>query len=184
MFSFGTPEKEADNPNQYLSAGKSVRFGQSPSDMGISPIEEEAETKPKKKKRTKGKYVPKSANERLIDVKNATWDTKAKLAMHGKNMQGKVLYALGPQEAYIVDKIFDKEQNLNEIGTLSHEGEKTLQKKPQREYTVTMDTGYNNELQGSKSNVTPSMRNQLYEDMHKEHEIVVSSPKKYPRNAE
>ncbi len=182
MFSFGTPERASQEKQQYLSAGRSVRFGQSPSDMPISPIEEESHVRTKKKK--KSKYVPKSANERLIDVKNSTWQTKAKLASQGKNLKGKVLYSLGPQEAYIVDKTFDKDMNLNEMGALSHEGEKVVQKKPQKEYTVTMDTGYNNELKESKSNITPTMRNRLYEDMHKEHEIVVSSPKKYPRIAQ
>ena len=83
MFSFGTPDKEQEiAASQMMSAGKSVRFGQSPSEMAISPIEEEQPRKAKKK--SKAKYVPKSANERLIDVKNATWKTKSKLVMGGK----------------------------------------------------------------------------------------------------
>lgn len=84
MFSFGTPSKDQEgDASQMMSAGKSVRFGQSPSDMPISPIEEEQRPKSKKKK-SKAKYGPKSANERLIDVKNATWKTKSKLVLGGK----------------------------------------------------------------------------------------------------
>jgi len=82
MFSFGTPDKDRRGNENLASAGKSVRFGLSPSDFAGSPIEEEDERKSSNKRKLKSKNIPKSANSRLIDVKNSTWNTKNKMAMN------------------------------------------------------------------------------------------------------
>lgn len=184
MFSFGTPDKERHGNENLASVGKSVRFGLSPSDFAGSPIEEEKVAKSKIHKKKQEKFIPKGPNTRLIDVKNSTWKTKNELSMNARHLDGKMLYTLGPNEAYIVDKTFDRDMNILELGYLSHKGEEVLQKKAQKEFTVTMETGYNNEHGESRSRVTPSMRNSLHEAMHEEHKIVINSPKKYPREAQ
>jgi len=179
MFSFGTPARLREGEDNLNSEGRSVHFQQTPVNMAGSPIEPESMVKTEKK--GKSKFIPKSPNMRLIDIKNSTWKTKNQLAANARHLDRKMLYTVGPNEAYVVDRTFDKDMNFLELGAMSHEGEELVKKQPQREYTVTLHSGYDNEHAGSKSKVSPSMRNKLYEDMAKEHEIVVSSPKKYPR---
>ena len=126
-------------------------------------------------------YPCKGPNSRLIDIKNSTWRTKLEMSNQGTNLFNKMLYTLGPREAYVVDKTFDREMNFLALGQLSHDGELVCKKKGDRQYVVDLETGYNNEHAQSKSKITNEMRSKLYEDMGKEHEVVVSSPTKYPR---
>jgi hypothetical protein len=182
MFSFGTPAKSNQYATQYMdSAGRSVHFAQSPQEMGASPIEAKMTKSASQGDMLYASYPCKTPNSRLIDIKNATWRTKNQMWHHGRHLGNKMLYTVGPREAYVVDKTFDREMNFLQLGQLSHEGELLAKKREAREYTVSMDNGYNNEHKDSKSKVTPEMRAQLYEDMGKEHEEVVSSPTKYPR---
>ena len=51
----------------------------------------------------------------------------------------------------------------------------------QRDYVVNLHTGYNNEHVHSKSSVSHDMRRKLFEEMDDEHEVVLTSPKKYRR---
>ena len=182
MFSFGTPDKSNQYATQYMdSAGRSVHFAQSPAEMGASPIEAKMNRSASQPKTLYASYPCKSPNGRLIDIKNATWRTKNQMWHHGRHLGDKMLYTVGPREAYVVDKTFDRDMNFLQLGKLSHAGEMLANKREAREYTVSMDTGYNNEHAQSKSKVTPQMRSQLYDDMSKEHEVVVSSPTKSPR---
>ena len=183
MFSFGTPARDREGQPQFHSEGRSVHFQQSPDQMGASPIEGQEVTKTTIKAK-KSKFIPKSPNMRLIDMKNSTWKTKNQMAANAKHLNRKMLYSIAPGQAYVVDKTFDAEMNFLELGTISNEGENIMNKQPQREITVNMHEDYANEHAESKSKVTNTMRDQLYEDMNKEHEIVVSSPKKYPRETQ
>jgi hypothetical protein len=114
-------------------------------------------------------------------MKNATWNTKSTLRENGNTSAGKLLYSVGPKEAYVVDKTFDRDMNFLELGELSHDGEQIFQKRHDRDYVVNIHTGYNNEHAQSKSSVTHEMRRKLFEEMNDEHEVVLTSPKKYRR---
>lgn len=168
---------------EYLnSAGKSVHFMQSPQDIGSSPIEDHVYRKSVSPNKSLYEGYPlKSPNGRLIDIKNSTWRTKYEMANHGRHLQGKMLYTIGPREAYVVDRIFDRDMNYYDLGRFSHDGEMICRKTGEKEYYVDLETGYNNELAGSKSKITPEMRERLQHQMNQEHEIIVTSPKKYQR---
>jgi hypothetical protein len=182
MFSFGTPSKDRIGSEFLNSAGKSVNFMQSPQDFGKSPIESDEYRKTMSpSKSLYDNYPCKGPNQRLIDIKNSTWKTKSELANHGKHLQGKMLYTLGPREAYVVDKIFDKETNYYDLGKLSHGGEMIYRQTGDKTYNIEHETDYNNEHDGSISKITKEMRERLHDEMTKEHEIVLSSPKKYQR---
>lgn len=64
------------------------------------------------------------------------------MSYHGRHLDNKMLYTIGPREAYVVDKLFDREMNYLKLGELSHEGEILCQKKGKREYVVDIDHGY------------------------------------------
>jgi hypothetical protein len=129
-------------------------------------------------------YPKKSANERLIDMKNSTWKTKETVHHQGRvNMQNKLLYNVGPREAYVVDKTFDGDMNFLGLGDLSHEGELIVKRRPAPEYYVEVDSKYENEHKDSKSRITREMRNKLMEDMNGEHNYIIDSPNKYRRAA-
>lgn len=182
LFSFGTPAKEGQGRDHLTSAGKSVHFLGSPEDMGQSPIgEHKISRSASTGKDIYDTYPCKSPNARLIDIKNSTWRTKLEMANHGRHLGNKMLYTIGPREAYVVDRTFDKDMNYLALGKLSHEGEQVFSKRGDREYVVSLETGYNNEHAKSKSRITNEMRSKLYDDMYKEHDEVVSSPTKYPR---
>lgn len=150
---------------------------QTPQDIGNSPIEEHLSPS---RSLYEG-YPCKSANGRLIDIKNSTWRTKYEMAKKGGHLQGKMLYTIGPREAYVVDQLFDREMNYYDLGRLSHDGEMIFRKTEEKTYYVDLETGYNNELSNSKSKITPEMRAKLHDQMAQEHEIIVTSPKKYQR---
>lgn len=182
QFSFGTPQKEDRNQRTFISpiSGDTVYYIKSPedgnphSDQVLKKVDETS-------KSVFSNYPWKSPNERLIDMKNATWNTKSTLKTHGNTSAGKLLYSVGPKEAYVVDKTFDRDMNFLELGQLSHDGELIFQKRHDRDYVVNIHSGYNNEHAQSKSNVTHEMRRKLFEEMNDEHDIVLTSPKKYRR---
>lgn len=183
IFSFGTPAKETSQyPRVTPSAGKTVRFMGSPDEMGRSPEGQEFQRPASVGRGVYDNYPCKSPNERLIDIKNSTWKTKKEMAFHGRHLDGKLLYTVGPREAYVVDKTFDREMNFLKLGQLSHDGELVFRKQGERQYVTEVGgDDYRGQHAGSRSNVTNEMRSKLYEDMFKEHEVVLSSPKKYPR---
>lgn len=187
MFSFGTPAKQtAAYSHISPNTGKTVRFINSPDELASSPGQEQEQKVNRSVSPKKGVYADypyKSPNARLIDIKNSTWRTKLQMSTHGRHLGNKMLYTVGPREAYVVDKLFDKEMDYLKLGELSHEGEQVSQKKGQQDYVVDIETGYNNEHANKKSKISNEARMQLYDDMTKEHDIVVSSPKKYPRKA-
>ena len=124
LYSFGTPGKETQSRYNVTSGGKSVRFIGSPDDMGRSPIEPKSMTRTASAgKGVYANYPWKSPNERLIDIKNSTWKTKLEMSNHGRHLGNKLLYTVGPREAYVVDKTFDREMNFLTLGKLSHDGE-------------------------------------------------------------
>lgn len=185
LYSFGTPARDAQSRYNITSGGKSVRFMGSPDDMGRSPIDPNSTARPASARAGVYKNYPwKCPNERLIDHKNATWRTKAEMSMHGRHLGNKLVYTLGPREAYVVDKTFDSNMNFLQLSQLSHDGETVFQKKGERTHSYNLESGYNNEHAGSQSRVTNEMRSKLYEDMNEEHDIVMSSPKKYPRKGQ
>ena len=114
-------------------------------------------------------------------MKNSSWNTKNTLKTHGTLNNDKMLYAVGPKEAYVVEKTFDRDMNFLELGQLSHDGELVFKKNHEKDYIVTIHTGYNNEHAQSKSNVTNEMRSKLFAEMYDEHEAVITSPTKYKR---
>lgn len=96
-------------------------------------------------------------------------------------MDKKILYNVGPREAYVVDKTFDGDLNFLQLSKFSHDGELIIKRRPATEYVVSIDTNYEGEHQNSRSRVTHEMRRKLFSDMNDEHEFIVSSPKKYRR---
>jgi len=182
QFTFGTPEKEDSNQRTFISpiSGDTAYYIKSPEDEKSYP-DNTLKKADITSKSVYSNYPWKSPNERLIDMKNATWNTKSTLKTHGNTSAGKMLYSVGPKEAYVVDKTFDRDMNFLELGQLSHDGELIFQKRHDRDYVVNIHSGYNNEHAQSKSNVTHEMRRKLFEEMNDEHDIVLTSPKKYRR---
>lgn len=127
-------------------------------------------------------YPCKSPNARLIDIKNSTWKTKHTLQNQGNLRGNKLLYTVGPMEAYVVDKTFDRDMNFLELGQLSHDGELVMKKRGDRQYIIDINHQYNNEHSSSKSKVTASMRKELFKEMDDEHAVVTTSPMKYSRS--
>lgn len=183
-FSFGTPFKETSKYETYISpiTGKSVRFVRTPEEGDQARGEVDMRRSASAGKSLYADYPLKSPNERLIDIKNSTWRTKNTMAMHGRvDLTNKLLYNIGPREAYVVDKTFDREMNFLQLGKLSHDGELIVKRKPNREYVVDIDPNYRAGDGTTRSRVTHEMRRKLFDEMDQEHEIVVSSPHKYRR---
>ena len=63
------------------------------------------------------------------------------MSYHGRHLGNKLLYTVGPREAYVVDKLFDRDMNFLKLGELSHEGEILCQKKANRDYVVDIEHG-------------------------------------------
>lgn len=184
MYSFGTPNKNESAYETYISpiTGKSVHYIKSPDDYEKTRGSAQMAKTESPIKNLYASYPKKSPNERLIDIKNATWKTKNTIHNQRRvNMDGKLLYNVGPRESYVVDKTFDGDLNFLALGALSHEGDLIAKRKPNREYVVEVD--YSNELEKSKSRITHDMRRRLFEDMNEEHDVIVSSPHKYRRVA-
>lgn len=142
MFSFGTPAKQSEiraviSPQ----TGKTVRFINSPEEAVSSPGQKTV-GRSASGRTLYASYPCKSPNGRLIDMKNSTWRTKLELSYHGRHLDNKMLYTVGPREAYVVDKLFDRDMNFLKLGELSHEGEILCKKKTNRDYVVDIDHGY------------------------------------------
>ena len=152
-FTFGTPSKDASRVETFISpiTGKSTSYVRSP-DGGNSSAEKEL-MKSSSTKLLYSDYPWKSPNERLIDIKNSTWKTKHTLQNHGNMRGNKLLYTVGPREAYVVDKTFDRDMNFLQLGMLSHDGELVMQKKGDRQYIVDINTGYNDQHFKNKNKV-------------------------------
>ena len=183
-FTFGTPAKETGSEEQFISpiTGKSVRFEKSPEETEESPGPKNLYRSGSASKTLYSSYPCKSPNERLIDIKNSTWRTKHEMAMHGRlDPSKKLLYTIGPREAYVVDKAFDRDMNFLKLGELSKDGEIVFNKTGEKEYVIDPNTQYQEEYSPSKSKVTHDMRRKLFKDMDTEHQVVLESPKKYKR---
>ena len=127
--SFGTPQKQDQKHETFISpiAGDSILYVKSPDEGKIYP-DQTLKKANLSASTLYSNYPWKSPNERLIDMKNATWNTKNAMKVHGTMVKGKLLYAVGPREAYVVDKTFDRDMNFLELGELSHDGEMIFQK--------------------------------------------------------
>lgn len=185
-FSFGTPNRNTSDRGAFVSptSGLSTSLGRSPDEFGRTTIA----TIPEKKRSASIKktiyqsFPKKSANERLIDIKNATYRNKHIVHHQGRaDMKNKILYNVGPREAYIVDKAFDGDLNFTDPSGVEEDAELIIKRRPEKEYVVEVDTGYNNEHSNSKSKVTPGMRNQLFKDMFDHHHDIQNNPDKYNR---
>jgi hypothetical protein len=143
MFSFGTPAKQSEMKAVISpQTGKTVRFINSPEGAVSSPGQKTLGRSASSGKDLYANYPCKSPNARLIDIKNSTWRTKLEMSYHGRHLDNKLLYTVGPREAYVVDKLFDRDMNYLKLGELSHEGEILCQKKANREYVVDIESGY------------------------------------------
>lgn len=183
-FSFGTPNKDNFGGETFISpiTRNIVRFAESPEDEQIPA--DQSLRQPAVAGGLYTNYPFKSPNERLIDIKNATHRTKLELAPRGIFQGGrKLLYAVGPREAYVVDKVFTGDMNFLQLGELSHDGELLMKKGTEKpEYNINIQSPTKSGAQSSNHGVTPSMRRRLFEDMDKEHDEVVTSPHKYRRD--
>ena len=150
---FGTPSKDASRYETFISpiTGKSVYYVKSPE--GGKSSANKTLMKSSSAEMLYSDYPCKSPNERLIDIKNSTWKTKNALQNYGNLSKNKLLYTVGPREAYIVDRMFDRDMNFLQLSQLSHDGELIVQKKGDRQYVVDIHSGYNNEHVKSKSRV-------------------------------
>lgn len=179
-YSFGTPEKGSQVYEAYISpiTGKSIHIVNTP--IGETKEGYTDMQSPARQSMNVVSY-PKCPNSRLIDMKNSAWSTKYTMAMHGRvDPNRTMLYTIGPGEAYLVDRTFDANMDLTQLGETSHEGETLLKKTPNKEYVVEIKK-YDNQHKNSKSRVTQEMRRKLFDEMTQEHEEVVSSPHKYRR---
>ena len=182
MFSFGTPARETTGFETFISpiTGQSVKVVKTPYDLEKTRGTVQISGGDQTSKTLYTSYPAKSPNERLIDMKNSTWKTKETVHHQGRvDMRNKVLYNVGPREAYVVDRTFDGDLNFLGLGELSHDGELIIKRRPEKEYFV--EATYDGEHQNSESKVTHAMRRDLFKHMDQEHQDIMSSPAKYRR---